>query len=65
MQKKFLTSREAAELLCLKESTMEVWRCHGKGPRFHRAGRRVLYALEDIEAFVGRSFGSTSEQAAS
>lgn len=63
MDKKFLTSREAAEYLRVKEETMSIWRYRGTGPRFRRAGRRILYAIEDLEAFLGESLGSTSEQA--
>jgi len=61
MDSKFLTSKEAAQYLRVKEETMEIWRYRGKGPRFRRAGRRILYAIEDIEAFLGESVGSTSE----
>jgi predicted site-specific integrase-resolvase len=65
MEKKFLNNKEAAEYLRVKEETMEVWRVRGRGPRFRRAGRRILYAIEDIEAFIGESVGSTSEPATS
>ena len=62
MDKRFLNNKEAAEYLRVKEETLEIWRYRGKGPRFRRAGRRILYAIEDIEAFLGESVGSTSEQ---
>jgi hypothetical protein len=31
--------------------TLEGWRWFGKGPAFVKAGGKVLYRLEDIEAF--------------
>ena len=31
--------------------TLEGWRWFGKGPTFIKAGGKVLYRLEDIEAF--------------
>jgi hypothetical protein len=31
--------------------TLEGWRWFGKGPAFIKAGGKVLYRLEDIEAF--------------
>jgi hypothetical protein len=31
--------------------TLEGWRWFGKGPAYIKAGGRVLYRLEDIEAF--------------
>lgn len=61
MEKRYLTSQEAAEYLRLKETTLEIWRVRGRGPRFRRAGRRVLYLLEDIEEFLGDGLSSTSD----
>jgi hypothetical protein len=31
--------------------TLERWRWEGKGPRYLKLGGRVVYRLEDIEAF--------------
>jgi hypothetical protein len=31
--------------------TLEGWRWYGKGPAFIKAGGKVLYRLNDIEAF--------------
>ncbi len=61
MDRKFLTTPEAAAYLRVKKETMEAWRIRGGGPRFRRAGRRILYALEDIEAFLGDGMRSTSD----
>ncbi len=47
-----LTTRQAAELLCLKESTLEQWRWQGRGPQFVKLGRCCRYRQADLEAFV-------------
>ncbi len=58
----FLTQTEAAELLRLSARTLERHRVAGTGPRFVKAGRRVLYRLSDIHAWTAeRTFSSTSE----
>lgn len=56
-----LTTREAAEVLRVKESTLEQWRWQGRGPQFIKLNRSVRYRLADIEAFVeGRVCWSTT-----
>lgn len=61
-----LTQREAADLLGVKESTLERWRFIGAGPRFVKLnGRLVRYqrsALLDYCTSCTRS--STHERAA-
>jgi len=56
-----LTPVQAAARLGLRVSTLARWRWSGKGPPFHRIGGRIAYAMEDVIAFVGPSFRSTSE----
>lgn len=34
--------------------TLERWRYTGEGPRFIKLGGRVIYRLDDIEAFEGQ-----------
>ncbi|NDL58333.1 helix-turn-helix domain-containing protein [Phytoactinopolyspora mesophila] len=49
----YMTTAEVAELLRVPAETVRYWRYIGKGPRsFRVGGRRVLYAREDVEAFV-------------
>ena len=43
--------RDLARRLGLSPRTLEGWRWRGTGPRFVKAGGRVLYRLEDVEAF--------------
>jgi len=57
---RYLTNNEAAAFLRLSPRTLEKQRVIGGGPRFHKFGRRVMYALTDLEAWAGeRSFETT------
>ncbi|CAH0210636.1 hypothetical protein SRABI70_01979 [Pseudomonas sp. Bi70] len=57
---RYLTNSEAAAYLRLSPRTLEKHRVIGGGPRFHKFGRRVMYALADLEAWAReRSFETT------
>jgi predicted DNA-binding transcriptional regulator AlpA len=43
---------EAAEFLGLSAQTLPAWRSRGRGPRFHKVGRRVVYFESDLTAFL-------------
>ncbi|CUJ53019.1 helix-turn-helix domain-containing protein [Achromobacter xylosoxidans] len=59
---RYLTNVEAADYLRLSPRTLEKLRVQGGGPRFRKFGRRVLYAMTDLEAWAdGRSYGMTSD----
>ena len=59
---RYLTNDEAAEFLRLSPRTLEKQRVIGGGPRFRKFGRRVMYAVADLEAWAdARSFGATSD----
>jgi predicted DNA-binding transcriptional regulator AlpA len=60
-----VTQRQAAEMLCLSERTLERFRVSGSGPKFVRMGKSVRYRLSDVEAWIAsRVVGSTSERTA-
>src|SRR5687767_12358626 len=48
---KHLNQIELARRWTLSARTLERWRCAGEGPRYLKIGGRVVYRLEDIEAF--------------
>ena len=48
----YLTTSEAAEILRMPSETLRYWRHVGKGPHGFKVGKRVLYAREDVEAFL-------------
>ena len=49
--KQKLNTEEAATFLGIRPNTLEVWRCKHKGPRYAKIGSRVLYDVDDLEAF--------------
>jgi hypothetical protein len=57
-----LATTDAAPLAGVAPKTLENWRTLGVGPRFIKAGRRVLYDPADLQAWRDQNrFGSTSE----
>lgn len=60
------TTKTAADYLGLGVSTLNRWRCEGRGPRFcSLGGNAVRYRQEDLDAFIQAGLRqSTSENAA-
>ncbi|WP_444875345.1 helix-turn-helix transcriptional regulator [Pseudomonas aeruginosa] len=59
---RYLTNDEAADYLRLSPRTLEKQRVLGGGPRFRKFGRRVMYAVADLDAWAAdRSFETTSD----
>jgi excisionase family DNA binding protein len=48
----YKTTAEVAELCRTSSETVRYWRHIGKGPASFKLGRRVLYAAEDVEAWI-------------
>ena len=46
-----LRTREAAHYLGVSPGTLEVWRCKGRGPRYCKLGKVVVYDPIDLDAF--------------
>ena len=60
----FLSNAQAAGYLNLSPRTLEKLRIVGGGPLFRKLGRRVLYAVSDLNDWAdARAFGSTTEAA--
>lgn len=59
----YLTAHEAAAYLRLAVQTLARWRCDkSDGPKFTRAGRKILYAKSDLDAYLeARICASTSD----
>jgi excisionase family DNA binding protein len=49
---KYLTTEEVAEVVRTSPETVRYWRQRGTGPKSFRLGRRVLYAVEDVETWL-------------
>jgi len=59
---RYLTNDEAADYLRLSPRTLEKQRVIGGGPRFRKFGRRVMYAVADLDSWAEtRSFETTSD----
>jgi hypothetical protein len=59
---RFLRTKEAAEFLSLSARTLEKHRTYGTGPAFRTLGGRVVYAIDDLEAWADRgAVTSTSD----
>lgn len=51
MAQQKLNTLEASQYLGLQANTLEVWRCHKRGPKYSKIGRRVMYDINDLEEF--------------
>jgi predicted DNA-binding transcriptional regulator AlpA len=59
---RYLRTPDAATHLGLSPRTLEKHRCYGTGPVFRRLGGRVVYAIEELEAWAAQgSRRSTSD----
>ena len=59
---RYLTNDEAADYLRLSPRTLEKQCVIGGGPKFRKFGRRVMYAVADLDAWAAdRSFETTSD----
>jgi predicted DNA-binding transcriptional regulator AlpA len=51
---RYLRTPEAARFLGLSARTLEKHRTYGTGPTYRKLGGRVVYALDDLKAWVDR-----------
>lgn len=49
-----MSSDEAAAYLKVSRATLEQNRCHGKGPPYERAGRRIVYRRSVVDEWLKR-----------
>jgi len=62
---RYLRTPEAARFLGLSGRTLEKHRTYGTGPRYSKLGGRVIYGLDDLQAWVERGArASTSDSGA-
>jgi len=57
---RFLTTPEAARFLSLSGRTLEKHRTYGTGPKYRKIGGRVIYAVEDLQAWADRGLRSST-----
>lgn len=52
----FLSPDQVAELLPgVSRQTLAMWRYEHKGPKFYKLGRKVVYALDELEEWIAAS----------
>lgn len=51
---RYLRTPEAARFLGLSGRTLEKHRTYGTGPRYSKLGGRVVYRIDDLQAWVDR-----------
>jgi len=63
MPKLNLTERELAEMWNVSPKTLQRWRTEGRGPRYLKLSKKVVYPLEQIRTFESKALSaSTSER---
>nr|WP_239015996.1 helix-turn-helix domain-containing protein [Novacetimonas hansenii] len=60
---RYLRTHQAAQILGLSPRTLEKYRCHGSGPTFRKLGGRVVYLIDDLDAWAMRSIREGRSQA--
>ena len=53
-----------AGALGLQVNTRQIWRVHGKGPRFIRCGRLIRYRPEDVSDWIASNSAQSTSEAA-
>ncbi|CAO3425532.1 helix-turn-helix transcriptional regulator [Azospirillum doebereinerae] len=57
---RFLRTPEAARLLGLSGRTLEKHRVYGTGPRYRKIGGRVVYAVDDLQAWADQGLRTST-----
>lgn len=50
-----LTQEQAATYLGVSPLTLNTQRCRGGGPRYVKLGRRVVYRVADLDAYLAKN----------
>ena len=62
MRETCLNQTELAARWKINPRTLERWRWIGDGPRFLKIGGRVIYRIEDVEAFERAALSAAGEK---
>ncbi|NMZ47042.1 helix-turn-helix transcriptional regulator [Pseudomonas oryzihabitans] len=58
----YINNAQAADIIGIKPTTLEIWRIHGKGPAFRKFGRSIRYVKSEVVAWLdSQTFNSTSQ----
>ena len=55
MTRTILRADEVSQRTGVPVQTLKYWRAHGRGPRWYKLGRRVVYDLDAVDAWVDES----------
>jgi predicted DNA-binding transcriptional regulator AlpA len=64
MTRKILRPDEVHERTGVSVETLKYWRAQGRGPRWYKLGRRVVYNLADVDAWLDEQRGATGPSTA-
>ena len=64
-ERRLLRTEEAALYLGLASGTLENWRTKGRGPRWLRPSRIVVYDIRDLDAWVDAERRQTIDERSS
>ncbi len=59
-----LGTQDLSALLGRPVETLRYWRWRGEGPRSYKLGRRVVYDLADVKAWIAEQKAATTRGAA-
>lgn len=59
----FMRDCELAKELNIKQSTLTIWRCRGRGPSFTKIGRTCWYKRADVDAWLATQCHKTDDSA--
>ena len=59
-QERYLRTPDAARYLGLSPRTLEKHRTFGTGPTYRKIGGRVVYAIDDLQAWADRGVQSST-----
>ena len=61
MEKKYLNPRELAQTFSLNTGTLANMRTRKIGPPFSKAGKKILYRIQDVEQWLRANTVKTEE----
>jgi predicted DNA-binding transcriptional regulator AlpA len=63
-QEHALTTKQAAKFIGISEAALRVWRADGVGPRYYKAGTKLVrYRRADLERWIEEHLTSSREPA--
>lgn len=64
-QQNTFTPRQAAQYIGVSDAALRLWRSEGRGPRFFRAGEKLIrYRKSDLDAWIEARLSEPAAQVA-